>query len=199
MKTILFPSLLCLVVATLVGCATTISTKNPQPASRTAVAKYTQEDVNRAVEKWMEGIQQFGPIATSTEPTMVGWCGTSTANSREHVDTILFQRAFEYYGIRTGKIRFTDAPNLPDNFFEQHKFQKSAIADKDSSVKIGKILGWKYSLYCDFISDKDYDEKNNAIKFYSVYVRMVNIETGEIVWNDRQQFELEIKRGVIGR
>jgi hypothetical protein len=198
MKKLLFPTILCLVVAMVAGCATTITTRNPQPQGRTEVAQYTPEDVDRAVQAWIEDLLKFGPVATSPEPPLVGFCGVIN-KGREHIEMGLFDRSFEYSGLRTNKVRFTNAMKLPDSFFEQHKMQKSLIADPATAVAIGKIQGWKYAIYGELYITKATDAKNNPILYYDVYVYMLNIETAEQVWNSRDKFVVDIKRAGIGR
>ncbi len=188
---------LCVIASTFFGCARSVTMQNPQPANRTQVAAYTPEDIDRAVQAWMDDIMKFGPVATSPEPPLVGFCGIKNMG-REHIEMQEFERAFKYFGIRTGKIRFTSATDLPDNFFEQHKFQKSVVADKATAVQIGKILGWKYSIYGELYSKVEPDARGNRIMYYEVYVYMLNIETGEEVWNSRDKFALNNLKGRVG-
>ncbi len=198
MKKLLLPTLFCLIVATLAGCATTVSTRNTQPADRTSVFKITSEDVDKATQTWVDDLVTRPPVATSTEPPIIGFCGVANL-SRDHFEMGLFDRSFEYIGLRTGKVQFTNAMKLPDGFFEQHKFQKSLIADKDTAVKIGKILGWKYAIYGELYGTKENDAKGNPVIFYDLYVYMLNIETGLQPWNSRYRFQLYADRALIGR
>jgi hypothetical protein len=198
MKHLLVAVAACILVLSLAGCATTVTTQNPSPANRSQVFAYTPEDIDRAVETWMDDLMRFGPVATSTEPPLVGFCGIANRGRDPNLDMLQFQRAFEYFGIRTGKMRFTAATNLPDSFFEQHKFQKSMVADKDTSVKIGKIQGWKYSIYGELFQKREPDAKGNMLDFYDVYVYMINIETAEQVWNSRQKFVLNRNKKAVG-
>ncbi len=198
MYSVISMSILALLLA---GCATTVSTQNPQPEQRDEVFAFTPEDVDKAVEIWMEDLMKFGPVAESSTPPLIGFCGMANKSMDHDTDLPLdeFQRSFEYYGLRTNRIRLTNAMTLPDKFFEQHKLQKSMVCDRDTSVKIGKILGWKYSVYGELFETKEKDAKGNSIKYYTAHVYMLNIETAEQVWNSRHKFKLYADRPLIGK
>lgn len=117
---------------------------------------------------------------------------------REHIEMDHFERAFKYWGIRMGKVRFTSATSLPDSFFEQHKFQKSAVADKSTATQIGKIQGWRYTLYGQLFSQAPRNSSGDRVLYYDVYLYMLDIQTGEEVWNSRKQFKFVESKPTFG-
>lgn len=132
----------------------------------------------------------FGPIASSSEPPLVAFCSIRNMG-RDHIEMDEFERAFKYWGLRGGgKIRFTSATDLPPDFFEQHKFQKSLVADKTTAVEIGKIQGWRYAIYGQLFSQAERNAKGDRVLYYDVYVYMLDIKTAEEVWNSRKKFKL---------
>lgn len=184
----------CLLVA---GCSRTVIDEPTTGPNREQVASFTPEDIEACVKVWIEDLSAFGPVATSAQPPLVGYCGILNKGD-EIVEMDEFERAFKYWGLRNGKIRYTAATSLPDNFFEQHKFQKSAVASKENAVKIGQLENWRYTVYGTMFAQKPKNAKGERILFYEVYLYMLDIQTGEEVWNSRKMFKLRDSKKTFG-
>jgi PBP1b-binding outer membrane lipoprotein LpoB len=179
MKRLLLSAIFCLVVASLVGCAHTSTARNPQPPVQTQAATLSSDIIDEVVQRWLESMLQFGPVATATEPPLVGYCGVKSL-CREHLEMGLFDRAIEFYGPRTGKLRLV-------------------MANKETATATGKNSAWKYAIYGEVSSMKETDAKGNAVVYYDICVYMKDTATGELVWNSRERLSVDIKRGNTGR
>ncbi len=179
MKRPLLSTILCLVVASLAGCASTTAARKPQPLGQTQTTTLSSDIIDEVVQRWLESMSQFGPVATATEPPLVGYCGVKSL-CREHLEMGLFDRAIEFYGPRTGKLRLV-------------------MANKETATATGKNTAWKYAIYGEVSSMKETDAKGNAIVYYDIYVYMKDTATGELVWNSRDKLSVDIKRGNTGR
>lgn len=192
--------LVVLLLSVLAACGTTGAvTINPDAPDTLGIAGWNPKDIDGTVNKLVQEMTSNEPLASRTDRPVVCFQGF-TNRTNEHTDMKELISAFTIYGTKSGKMRFTVMQDLPDSFFEQHKFQKSAAADPATAAKFGKMVGWNYMLRGDLFSPVETMEVGRKkYHFYRAVVQLVNIETGIIEWTDEKKFVRYTERAVFGR
>jgi uncharacterized protein (TIGR02722 family) len=110
--------------------------------------------------------------------------------THEHLNTSMLANTVQTKLIKSDIFQFTDMSQIKD-IKEQAGYQNdSGMVDQDTAIKLGKQVGAKYMLYGAF-QDIDQTGKkgfsNVHSKAYVITLKMIDLETGIVIWQEDKQ------------
>ena len=110
--------------------------------------------------------------------------------THEHLNTSMLANTVQTKLIKSDIFQFTDMSQIK-NIKEQAGYQNdSGMVDQDTAIKLGKQVGAKYMLYGAF-QDIDQTGKkgfsNVHSKAYVITLKMIDLETGIVIWQEDKQ------------
>jgi uncharacterized protein (TIGR02722 family) len=119
------------------------------------------------------------------EPVVI--VGTVVNNSMEHIDTGVFIEELQRALINSGKVSFV-ASKSERGDIRQERLEQDEYASEVTRKAFGKEVGADYMLSGVLSSIVD-QEGRKSVVFYQVNLKLINIETNQIVWNGQNQIK----------
>jgi len=121
--------------------------------------------------------------------------------THEHINTSMLANTVQTKLIKSDMFQFTDMSQIK-NIKEQAGFQNdSGMVDQSTAIKLGKQVGAKYMLYGAF---QDFDSTGKVgyskvrSKAFVITLKMIDLETGMIVWQEDNQIRKSTKQSFFG-
>jgi len=127
------------------------------------------------------------------EPVVI--VGTVTNESSEHINTRVFVEEMQRALINSGKVDFVaskgERGEIRDERLEQDEF-----ASESTRKAFGKEVGADFMLsgVLSSIVDKS---GSKALVFYQTNLKLINVETNQIVWNGQKQIKKYVTRSKV--
>ncbi len=127
------------------------------------------------------------------EPVVI--VGTVTNESSEHINTRVFLEEIQRALINSGKVDFvaskTERGEIRDERLEQDEFASEA-----TRKAFGQEIGADFMLSGVLSSVVD-KSGSKALVFYQTNLKLINIETNQIVWNGQKQIKKYVARSKV--
>ena len=119
------------------------------------------------------------------EPVII--VGTVNNQSMEHINTGTFIEELQRALINSGKVSFV-ASSTERGDLRQERLDQDEYSSEATRKAFGKEVGADYMLsgVLSSITDK---EGRKSVIFYQVNLKLINIETNQIIWNGQKQFK----------
>ena len=127
------------------------------------------------------------------EPTVIG--GTVTNDSMEHINTNAFVEEMQRALINSGKVAFVASKDERGEV-RQERLEQDEFASEETRKAFGREVGADYMLSGVLNSIVDSQSKE-AVVFYQVNMKLIDIETNQIVWNGQKQIKKYVKRSKV--
>ena len=127
------------------------------------------------------------------EPTVI--VGTVTNDSMEHINTNAFVEEMQRALINSGKVAFV-ASRDEHGEVRQERLEQDEFASEETRKAFGREVGADYMLSGVLNSIVDSQSKE-AVVFYQVNMKLIDIETNQIVWNGQKQIKKYVKRSKV--
>lgn len=124
------------------------------------------------------------------EPTVI--VGTVTNNSMEHINTGAFVEEIQRALINSGKVDFVASKDERGEL-RQERLEQDEFASEETRKAFGREVGADFMLSGTLNSIVDSQNKK-AVVFYQVNMKLINIETNQIVWNGQKQIKKYVTR-----
>ena len=124
------------------------------------------------------------------EPTVI--VGTVTNSSMEHINTDTFVEEMQRALINSGKVDFVASKNERGEI-RQERLEQDEFASEETRKAFGREVGADFMLSGVLNSIVD-SENKKAVVFYQVNMKLINIETNQIVWNGQKQIKKYVTR-----
>lgn len=124
------------------------------------------------------------------EPVVI--VGTVTNNSMEHINTDVFVEEIQRALINSGKVEFVASKNERGEL-RAERLEQDEFASEETRKAFGKEIGADFMLSGTLNSVVDQAGKK-ALVFYQVNMKLINLETNQIVWNGQKQIKKYVKR-----
>lgn len=124
------------------------------------------------------------------EPTVI--VGTVTNDSMEHINTNAFVEEMQRALINSGKVAFVASKDERGEV-RQERLEQDEFASEETRKAFGREVGADYMLSGVLNSIVDSQSKE-AVVFYQVNMKLIDIETNQIVWNGQKQIKKYVKR-----
>lgn len=127
------------------------------------------------------------------EPTVI--VGTVTNNTMEHINTAVFIEEMQRALINSAKVDFV-ASSSERGEVRTERLEQDEFASEATRKAFGKEVGADYMLSGTLNSVVD-KAGSKALVFYQVNLKLINIETNQIVWNGQKQIKKYVKRSKV--
>ncbi len=127
------------------------------------------------------------------EPTVI--VGSVTNESMEHINTGAFVEEIQRALINSGKVTFVASQDERGQV-RQERLEQDEFASEETRKAFGREVGADYMLSGTLTSIVDAQSKE-AVVFYQVNMKLIDIETNQIVWNGQKQIKKYVKRSKV--
>lgn len=127
------------------------------------------------------------------EPVVI--VGTVSNNSMEHINTDVFVEEIQRALINSGKVEFV-ASKSERGEVRTERMEQDEFASEETRKAFGKEIGADFMLSGTLNSVVDKSGKK-ALVFYQVNMKLINLETNQIVWNGQKQIKKYVKRSKV--
>ncbi|ANH77630.1 penicillin-binding protein activator LpoB [Francisella persica ATCC VR-331] len=188
-KKLLFITISASLVLVLSSCGKTIvAYEDPNGVDTTSI-NFSSTDLQAITNKMAEDMLNSPAvkrITTMYTPTL--FFNNIRNETREHINTTMLSNTVQTQIIKSGLFQVTDMSQIK-NIREQLGYQaNSGMVDQATATKIGQHIGARYMVYG---SIQDIDNTNvdgdKRSKFFLTTLKMLDLKTGLVVWqNDKQ-------------
>lgn len=123
------------------------------------------------------------------EPTVI--VGTVKNDSMEHINTGTFVEEMQRALINSAKVDFVASKDERGEV-RQERLEQDEFASEETRKAFGREIGADYMLSGVLNSVVD-SQKAKAVVFYQVNMKLINLETNQIVWNGQKQIKKYVK------
>ena len=127
------------------------------------------------------------------EPTVI--VGTVTNNTMEHINTGVFIEAMQRALINSAKVDFVASAGERGEI-RTERLEQDEFASEATRKAFGQEIGADYMLSGVLNSVVD-QAGSKAVVFYQVNLKLIDIETNQIVWNGQKQIKKYVKRSKV--
>ena len=127
------------------------------------------------------------------EPVVI--VGTVSNNRMEHINTDVFVEEIQRALINSGKVEFVASKNERGEV-RTERLEQDEFASEETRKAFGKEIGADFMLSGTLNSVVDKSGKK-ALVFYQVNMKLINLETNQIVWNGQKQIKKYVKRSKV--
>jgi len=127
------------------------------------------------------------------EPVVI--VGTVVNNTMEHINTGVFVEEMQRAFINSGKVDFV-ASAAERGEVRTERLDQDEFASEETRKAFGKEVGADFML--SGVLNSVVDKANSkALVFYQANLKMINLETNQIVWNGQKQIKKYVKRSKV--
>ena len=127
------------------------------------------------------------------EPTVI--VGDIANETMEHINTGAFVEEMQRALINSGKVAFVANADERGQI-RQERLEQDEFASEETRKAFGREAGADYMLSGTLNSIVDSQSKE-AVVFYQVNMKLIDIETNQIVWNGQKQIKKYVKRSKV--
>lgn len=113
----------------------------------------------------------------------------------EHIDTDVIIDKLQINMIKAGTLRFVDRSRIQAHA-QEWDWGSGGMISSESVKQAGNVLGADYLIAGDLTSIKKY-EGRTQLSYYRVSLRMLDVETTEVVWADEYEIKKKAKKGLL--
>ncbi len=135
-------------------------------------------------------------------PTVI--VGEFRNRTSEHIETTVFVRDIEFAYINSGLVTVVASAEERQEIRGEREDQQE-FSRADTRARLGQELGANYILQGDLTSIEDEEEtvrlgakRKEAIVFYQVDARLIDLETNAVVWAGQHEIKKYIERRPFG-
>ena len=136
---------------------------------------------------------------------VIVYMGTIDNRTKEHIDTEAVTDSIRTELFQSGRFRFAVDQKGQEQIGDQVRFQNDGRVDPEQAKKFGKQVGADVIIYGSLVSidkTKGRSIESGGSKLEDVYYLFVlnaeNIETGELIWSDKQEIRKKQRTGLFG-
>ena len=186
--------------ALLAGCASNgkVSYVDPQGVDTTSI-NFNSTDLQTTTQKMAGGMLSSGAVAriTDNDKQPVVFFSTIRNETAEHINASMLANTVSTEIINSGKFRFTDMSQVKQ-MKEQMDYQaQSGMIDQNTATKMGQQIGAQYMIYGS-IADMNSMNSDQRSLYYLITLKMIDLKSGIIVWQDQKQIRKVQKRSSVG-
>ena len=127
------------------------------------------------------------------EPTVI--VGTVTNKTMEHINTDVFVEEIQRALINSGKVNFVASKDERGEI-RTERLEQDEFASEETRKAFGKEVGADFMMSGVLNSVAD-QAGSKAVVFYQANLKLINIETNQIVWNGQKQIKKYVKRSKV--
>jgi len=190
-------TLLALAVGGLTGC-TSVKYGDAQSVETTN-ADFGSTDLHMIATKLTDSLLASGFTVQSTANgnRPVVFVNTVSNKTDEHIDTESITDSISTELLKSGLYRFVD-PTQVNTVRAQLNFQNNdPLADSGTAIHFGQMTGAQYMLYGNLAGIDKHDGDTQDV-YYKFTLRLMDLKTGLIDWQDEKEIRKTQSRGLFG-
>ncbi len=127
------------------------------------------------------------------EPVVI--VGTVNNKTMEHINTDVFVEEIQRALINSGRVEFV-ASKSERGEVRNERLEQDEFASEETRKAFGREVGADFMLsgVLSSVADK---AGSKAVVFYQANLKLINIETNQIVWNGQKQIKKYVKRSKV--
>ncbi|AIT09984.1 TIGR02722 family lipoprotein [Candidatus Francisella endociliophora] len=178
---------------------TTVAYEDPNGVDTTSI-NFSSTDLQSITNKMAEDMlnsRGVKKITAMDTPTL--FFSNIRNETREHINTTMLSNTVQTQIIKSGLFQVTDMSQIK-NVREQLGYQaNSGMVDQSTATKIGQHIGARYMVY-GAIQDIDNTnvDGNKRSKFFLATLKMMDLKTGLVVWQDDKQIRKSQTKSTFG-
>ncbi len=185
------------ILALTAGCASKVQYGDAQ-AVETVDITFGSTDLQQIAGKMADSLLAFPPMVKITQqkrPTLL--VDRIKNKTTEHIDTESVTDTIVNKLLRSGQYRFVDMSNI-DAIRKQLNYQATGgLVDPAKAAKIGKQTGAEYMIYGNLSSIEKSNKKEKDV-YYKFTLKLVNLESGILEWQDEKEIRKNVSRSLFG-
>lgn len=199
-RTLLSTVLIAALGAGLAGCSSNpqVSYVNPNAVDTTTI-NYSSTDLQTISSKMVDELLSSPLTAriTANGQRPVLFIGGMQNNTDQMIDTQAITNAISTRLIQSDKFEFVDMSQVAAVKAQYQYQQQSGMVDPAKAAAMGKQVGARYMLYGDISS---INQRNSDVQtlYIQVTMKLLDIQSGLIVWQGEKQIRKEAKRSSFG-
>ncbi len=182
------------------GCSSNpnVSYVDPQGVDTTSI-NFNSTDLQTTTQKMVSGMMSSPAVAriTADGKQPVVFFSTIRNETAEHINTNMLANTVSTEVINSGKFRFTDMSQVKQMKQQMDYQSESGMVDQKTATKMGQQIGAQYMIYGS-IADMQSMNSDQQSLFYLITLKMIDIKTGVIIWQDQKQIRKVQKRSSFG-
>ena len=182
----------------LTGCSSspTVMYQDPNAVQTTALG-YSSTDLQSITNKMVDEMMTSPLVQKITaNQAPVLYVGTVENNSDQHIDVQALTNAISTRLIQSDKFQFVDMSQVKA-IQQQLAYQHSGAVSQESAAQIGRQVGAQYMFYGDISSISQRNSSEQTL-YLQVTMKLLNIQTGIIVWQGEKQISKAAGRKTFG-
>lgn len=189
-------TVLCVALAA-AGCASGPEVSYGDPTKvETMTSEFGTTDVQMIAEKMVASLLET-PVFGAERPVL--WVSPIRNKTSEHIDTKMVTDRIRTSLIKSGRVRFTAASDIPKELQQQLAYQSEAgLVDAQTAARQARQIGARYMLYGEIGSIVKRSGRSRLVD-YQVTMNLTDVETGIIEWADDKSIRKGSTRAVVGR
>lgn len=199
-KNNLFSIVLIVAVLLLSSCSKTSVNYEKSDSVDTTSINFSSTDLQSMTKDMVEDMLSSKAVVriTSMErPTL--FFSNIRNETREHINTGMLSNTVQTQLIKSDMFQVTDMEQIK-NVREQLGYQaNSGMVDQNTAIKLGQHIGARYMVYG---SIQDIDNTNvdgdKRSKFFLATLKMMDLQTGLIIWQDDKQIRKSQTKSTFG-
>ena len=196
-KPVMGALVLSLAALVMAGCASKVQYGDAQ-AVETVDTSFGSTDLQTTAAKMVDSMLTFPPVLEITAGKRpVLYVDKVRNKTTEHVDTESVTDSVVNKLLRSGKFQFVDMSNIEDVKAQLNFQNNSGLVDPRKAAQIGRRVGAEYMVYGNLSSIVKSNKKETDV-YYKFTLKMQNLETGLLVWQDEKEIRKSLKRSVFG-
>ena len=179
-------------------------------ACATKVARINSADVRDISGRWNDTDSQLIAEEMVKECLDGGWynkavaklgkepmviVGTVKNETMEHINTSTFVEEIERALINSGKVAFVASKDERGEL-RQERLEQDEFASEETRKAFGREIGADYMLSGVLNSIVD-SQSAKAVVYYQANLKLINLETNQIVWNGQKKIKKYVKHSKV--
>ncbi len=180
------------------GCTTTVQYGDANGVE-TVNTDFGSTDLQLIASHEVDSLLAFPPVQRMTANGIrpILFVDHVRNKTMEHIDTESITDTIMTKLLRSGQFRFVDmtaASALRKQLDYQHN---SGMVDQARAVSMGQQIGAQYMLYGEM---SDITKQNSSTRdvFYKFTLKLTDVRTGEVIWEDEKQIRKVQKKSYFG-
>lgn len=193
-------SVYCLTIACALGlsaCASKVQYGDAQ-AVETVNVDFGSTDLQTSAAKMVTSLLSFPPVVSLTQQkTPILFVDTIRNKTEEHIDTESLTDSIVNQLLRSGKFQFVDM-TATEAVKAQREFQTaSGLVDPSKAAQFGRQVGAQYMMFGNLSGITKRNKKEKDV-YYKFTLKLLDLESGLLVWQDEKEIRKNVRRSVFG-
>jgi uncharacterized protein (TIGR02722 family) len=147
------------------------------------------------IDECLNGPWYARALRAGAGKTPVVIVGTVNNETMEHINTGTFIEELQRAMINSGKVEFV-ASSAERGEVRQERLEQDEYASEATRKAFGREVGADYMLSGVLSSIVD-QEGRQSVVFYQVNLKLINIETNQIIWNGQKQIKKYVAKNAL--